>query len=226
MADHPRKDSFAAAREKLIREIETLVAKFGTGDGDFVLDAKVLDALGKVPREKFVPAMEKASAYANQPLPIGHRQTISQPLIVAMMTHHLKIEPSNRVLEIGTGSGYQTAVLAELASDIVTIENVSPLARMAKAALEELGYHSIRFIEGDGRRGAPGHAPFDRILITAAANALPETLLEQLALGGRLVAPVGKRGTQQLILATKSSEGKISQRQLFPVAFVPLTYGP
>lgn len=226
MADQPDNDDRAAARTRLIREIETQVKKFGTGDGAFTLDPKVLEAIGTVPREKFVPMMEQASAYANEPLPIGHRQTISQPLVVALMTHHLKVEPGSRVLEIGTGSGYQTAVLAELAREIVTIENVAPLARAAKATLEGLGHGSIHFIEGDGRKGAPDHAPFDRILITAAASCLPDTLVDQLAPDGRLVAPIGERGHQQLVLVTRSKSGEIQERKLFPVAFVPLTYGP
>lgn len=222
---HGGGDLHAAARAALIRDIVAQVARFGTGDGERSLDPKVLAAIGKVRREKFVPMMEQADAYANKPLPIGHRQTISQPLIVALMTHHLRLEASNRVLEIGTGSGYQTAVLAEIADNIVTIENVAALAAQAKAALEGLGYRAIRFLERDGRKGAPEHAPFDRILITAAASDLPEALIEQLAPDGRLVAPIGASGGQQLVLVTKSSAGKIHERSLFPVAFVPLTFG-
>ncbi|MGI9499673.1 MAG: protein-L-isoaspartate(D-aspartate) O-methyltransferase [Geminicoccaceae bacterium] len=218
-------DAHAAARQALVREIASQVARIGTGDGAWSLDPKVLAAIGRISREKFVPAMEQASAYANEPLPIGHRQTISQPLIVALMTHHLRLEPTSRVLEIGTGSGYQTAVLAELTGEIVTIENVPPLAAAAKATLKGLGYRSIGFIEGDGRNGVPEAAPFDRILITAAADTLPEALIEQLAPRGRLVAPVGESGDQQLVLVTKSGEGDIRRHALFPVAFVPLTHG-
>jgi protein-L-isoaspartate(D-aspartate) O-methyltransferase len=212
-----------AARKALIEEIEGQVARYGTGDGGKVLAPRVLRALGKVPREKFVPMMEQAEAYLNRPLPIGHRQTISQPLIVALMTHHLQIEPTSKILEIGTGSGYQTAVLAELATNIVTIENVAELAEQARSTLTDLGYRQIHFIHGDGRNGDPEHAPFDRIITTAAAETLPKPLLDQLAPAGRLVAPIGKDGQQELMLITKDVEGKTSQRSLFPVAFVPLT---
>jgi len=218
-----RNDQFVDAREQLIREIKAQVKKFGTGDGDTELIPDVLDVLRRVPREQFVPMMELADAYANAPLPIGHRQTISQPLIVALMTHHLRLEPYHRVLEIGTGSGYQTAVLAEIASDIVTIENLPPLAEAAKITLTSLGYSDIHFIEGDGRSGAPDHAPFDRIIVTAAAETLPDSLIEQLTPNGRLVAPIGQKGKQQMIVLEKSTEGQFCQQVLFPVVFVPLT---
>ena len=223
MVDQPDENGLESARKTLIQEIEAQVRMSGTGDGAWAIDPAVLDAIGKVPREQFVPEMERAAAYANQPLPIGHRQTISQPLIVALMTHHLKIERGSRILEIGTGSGYQTAVLAELADDIVTIESVPPLAETAKARLEGLGYRSITFIEGDGRKGAPDKAPFDRILVTAAARTLPEALVDQLAPGGRLVAPVGAGGRQNLVLLTRAKSGELRRKVLFPVAFVPLT---
>ncbi len=223
MAERSEQDAHATARKAVIREIETLVQQHGTGDGGNAIDPKVLAALSRVPREKFVPAMERGEAYANTPLPIGHGQTISQPLVVALMTHHLKLEPHHRVLEIGTGSGYQTAVLAELVTDIVTVENVAPLARAAKATLEDLGYRGIRYIEGDGRQGAPEHPPFDRILIAAAATSLPEALVDQLAPDGRLVAPIGPAGRQELVLVTRSAGGELHKRVLFPVAFVPLT---
>lgn len=223
MKDPPGKDGFAARKEALIREIEAQVKTFGTGDGDVMLDPKVLAALRRVPREAFVPDMERADAYANRPVPIGHGQTISQPLIVALMTHHLSLKPGHRVLEIGTGSGYQTAVLAEIARDIVTIENVAPLAEAAKSTLNSLGYQGIHFIEGDGRLGAPDQAPFDRIIVTAAAEAIPVPLIEQLAPKGRLVAPIGRKGRQEMIILEKSSAGQVSQMRLFPVAFVPLT---
>jgi len=219
----PDKDGFAARKEALIRKIEAQVKTFGTGDGDVELDPKVLAALARIPREIFVPDMERADAYANTPLPIGHGQTISQPLIVALMTHHLRLEPSHRVLEIGTGSGYQTAMLAAIASDIVTIENVAPLAEAAKATLTALGYQGIHFIRGDGRAGAPDQAPFDRIIVTAAAEAIPVPLIEQLAPKGRLVAPIGLKGAQEMILLDKSETGRLHQKKLFPVSFVPLT---
>jgi protein-L-isoaspartate(D-aspartate) O-methyltransferase len=222
MAHRSDKDAFAAERDALIREIEAQVRKFGTGAGDFALDPNVLAALRNVPREQFLPDMETPEAYANQPLPIGHGQTISQPLIVALMTHHLGLGPDHTVLEIGTGSGYQTAVLAEIASDITTIENVAPLARMAKATLERLGYGGVRFMEGDGRFGSPENAPFDRIIVTAAAETLPEALVDQLAPNGRLVAPIGPKGLQEMVLVSKSRDGEIRKKVLFPCAFVPL----
>lgn len=222
MVGPPDNDKLATARDELILEITAQVERLGTGDGNFALDPKVLAAMRLVPREKFVPMMEQAEAYANTPLPIGHRQTISQPLIVALMTHHLRVESENHILEIGTGSGYQTAVLAELAHDIVTIENVAELARSAKATLGELGYSSIRLIDGDGRLGSPKNAPFDRIIITAAAETMPEALIEQLAPDGRLVAPIGRKGRQEMTLLQKSADDEIRKQILFPCAFVPL----
>ena len=228
MPDGPRaaeERDHAAARLALVEEIAAQVLRYGTGDGGHSLNADVLKAMEKVPRDRFVPMMEQAHAYANEPLPIGHRQTISQPLIVALMTHHLAIGPSSRVLEIGTGSGYQTAVLAELAKEVVTIENVPPLAESARETLDGLGYRNIRFLQADGRLGAPEAAPFDRIIVTAAAECLPDALIEQLSSDGRLLAPIGEPGNQQLVLVTKAGDGRISERRLFPVAFVPLTYG-
>ena len=223
MMDKPDRSAFAAERHTLILEIERQIQKFGTGDGGFTIDPHVLKAIGNVPRETFVPDMEKPEAYANHPLRIGHGQTISQPLIVALMTHHLKLARHHHVLEIGTGSGYQAAVLAEIASDITTIENVAPLAETARVTLESLGYRDIRFIVGDGRLGLPEHAPYDRIIVTAAADSLPETLVDQLAFGGRLVAPIGPKGQQEMILISKPRDGEIRKKVLFPCSFVPLT---
>ena len=214
-----------AARAALIKDIIARVARFGTGDGGKTLDPKVIEVLASVPREKFVPMMEQNDAYANRPLPIGHRQTISQPLIVALMTHHLRLTKDCKVLEIGTGSGYQTAVLAELAGDVVTIENVDILAGEAEIRLTELGYRNIRFVKGDGRAGCPDAMPFDRIIVTAAAEAIPPALLDQLAPNGRLVLPLGEKDGQHLFLVTKDRAGEIEQRRLFPVGFVPLTHG-
>jgi protein-L-isoaspartate(D-aspartate) O-methyltransferase len=208
-----------------VDDIVAKVAHHGAGDGGYVVDPNVLQAIGRVPREKFVPMMELADAYANRPLPIGHRQTISQPLIVALMTHHLRLSPDSKVLEIGTGSGYQTAVLAELDDNIVTVENVAILAQEAKTRLSDLGYRTIRFVEGDGRQGCPDEAPFDRIIVTAAAETIPKALLDQLAPGGRLVIPIGGESGQHLVLVTKDDQGKARERRLFPVGFVPLTYG-
>lgn len=228
MAGRPLPKSVAeieAARAGLIWDIVARVAQHGTGDGGKTLDPKVIDVMGSVSREKFVPMMEQGDAYANRPLPIGHRQTISQPLIVALMTHHLRLTRDCKALEIGTGSGYQTAVLAELAGKVVTIENVAILAAEAKIRLTDLGYRNIRFIQGDGRHGCPDEGPFDRIIVTAAAEAIPPALIDQLAPNGRLVLPVGGDSGQHLFLVTKDDAGITKERRFFPVGFVPLTYG-
>jgi protein-L-isoaspartate(D-aspartate) O-methyltransferase len=214
----------ASARQKLLDTIAREVALFGTGDGERRLDQRVMDALAKVPREQFVPADLAPRAYDNRPLPIGHGQTISQPLIVAVMTHLLRLQPEARVLEVGTGSGYQTAILAELARDVVTIEVVETLAADAAAKLRALGYDHIEFRTGDGAAGCPERAPFDAILITAAAQTIPQALIDQLAPGGRLVIPIGGDPlAQDLFLVEKDQQGALHKRRLFPVAFVPLT---
>ena len=214
----------ASARQKLLDTIAREVALFGTGDGERRLEPRVLDALAKVPREQFVPADLAARAYDNRPLPIGHGQTISQPLIVAVMTHLLRLQPAARVLEVGTGSGYQTAILAELAKHVITIEVVEALAANAEAKLRDLGYEHIEFRTGDGAAGCPERAPFDAILVTAAAQSIPQALIDQLAPGGRLVIPIGGDPlAQDLFLIDKDQQRGVHQRRLFPVAFVPLT---
>jgi protein-L-isoaspartate(D-aspartate) O-methyltransferase len=180
--------------------------------------------MAKVPRERFVPAESAAAAYDNRPLPIGHRQTISQPLIVAAMTQLLHVEAGAHVLEVGTGSGYQTAVLAELAGAVSTIEIVPPLAAGARAILGELGYDNIAFRCGDGAAGWPERAPFDGIIVTAAAPEIPQALVDQLKPGGRLVIPVGPDPCgQDLLLVEKDAKDRVRERRLFSVAFVPLT---
>ena len=214
----------AAAREALIEDILDAVARHGIGDGGGVLDPKVVAAVKKVPRECFVPAMEQADAYANRPLPIGHGQTISQPLIVALMTHLLRLKPTSKVLEVGTGSGYQAAILAELAKEVVTVEMIAPLAADARTVLTDLGYRNIRFLEGDGRAGSPEDAPFDAIILTAAAKKPPDALVGQLGSEGRMVAPIKERGgRQRLVLLCRDRAGTIHRHPMFPVAFVPLT---
>jgi protein-L-isoaspartate(D-aspartate) O-methyltransferase len=214
----------AAARAALLEEIAREVGWFGTGDGNRRLDPRVAAALAKVPREAFVPADLAARAYANRPLPIGHGQTISQPLIVAVMTHLLHLRPEHRVLEVGTGSAYQTAILAELAKEVVTIEVVEELAAAAKTRLEALGYTNVDCRTGDGGAGCPERAPFDAIMVTAAARDIPPPLIDQLAAGGRLVIPLGDDALdQELVLVEKDAHGAIHTRRLFPVAFVPLT---
>lgn len=217
-------DAMAAARRALLEIIEREVGWFGTGDGARQLDPRVVAALAKVPREQFVPPDLAARAYDNRPLPIGHGQTISQPLIVAVMTHLLHLSPEARVLEVGTGSGYQTAILAELAKEVITIEVVEALAAAAEAKLRALGHDNVECRVGDGGAGCPERAPFDAIMVTAAARSIPQPLLDQLAPGGRLVIPLGHDPlNQDLCLVEKDAQGALHERRLFPVAFVPLT---
>jgi protein-L-isoaspartate(D-aspartate) O-methyltransferase len=191
-----------------------------------VSDARVLAAMGKVPRERFVPVEWRARAYEDSPLPIGLGQTISQPYIVAYMTEALGVEADETVLEIGTGSGYQAAILGELARTVYTIEIVAELAQRAAAALKEAGYANVHVRAGDGFAGWPEHAPFDRILVTAAPDEIPEPLLQQLGVGGRLVIPVGEQGqTQWMTIVDKTAQGVVSRRTI-PVQFVPFTRKP
>jgi protein-L-isoaspartate(D-aspartate) O-methyltransferase len=186
-----------------------------------ISDARVLDVMGKVPRHVFVPGSVRPLAYADRPLPIGHGQTISQPFIVAYMTAALGVARTHRVLEIGTGSGYQAAVLAHLAREVYTVEIVPELARRASALLDTLGYSNVHIREGDGYAGWPEHAPFDRIIVTAAPEQVPRSLIDQLASDGRLVIPVGTN-EQWLTLIEKTKNG-VTQRRTIPVRFVPLT---
>lgn len=189
-----------------------------------VTEEAVLAVMGKVPRHHFVPPGQRNRAYQDRPLPIGHGQTISQPYIVALMTQLASVEPGMRVLEVGTGSGYQAAVLAELTDEVYTIEIIEPLARQSAALFEELGYDNITAREGDGYYGWEEHAPFDRIVVTAAAEHIPPPLVEQLKPGGHMVIPVGPRwGSQQLLQVFKEEGNKVRTRILLPVRFVPLT---
>jgi protein-L-isoaspartate(D-aspartate) O-methyltransferase len=186
-------------------------------------DGRVLAAMRKVPRHEFVPADVRAQAYEDSPLPIGHGQTISQPYIVALMTQLAMVGPHARVLEVGTGSGYQAAVLAELAGEVYTIEILEPLARRAEQTLARLGYTRVHVRHGDGWRGWPEAAPFDAILVTAAPPKVPPALLDQLAVGGRLVIPVGD-DDQELRVYHRTKAG-IETRDVAPVRFVPMTGG-
>jgi protein-L-isoaspartate(D-aspartate) O-methyltransferase len=209
--------------DTLMAEIEAELALTADTTGRAGLAPRVRAALQNVPRDKFVPPMERDLAYLNCPLPIGHRQTISQPFIVAIMTELLDLQPADTVLEIGTGCGYQTAVLAQLAREVATIEVVAELASDARARLLARGYRNIAFKIGDGAAGWPEKAPFDAIIVTAAAAAVPRALIDQLKPGGRLVIPVGAPGaTQTLTRIEKAADGKISERAVLPVAFVPL----
>jgi len=189
-----------------------------------VKDPNVLTAMRVVPRHAFVRPTEQRFAYADSPLPIGFGQTISQPYIVAFMTEALKLTRNSKVLEIGTGSGYQAAVCAEIAREVYTIEIVEELAKSAKQRLKELGYRNVFVKAGDGYYGWPEHAPFDAIIGTAAAGHIPEPLIEQLKPGGRMILPYGSpRGFQYLVLVTKDKEGNISRKKVMPVRFVPMT---
>lgn len=220
-------EAMAAARHALVKTLEDEIRRFGDGAGGHALDPKVKEALLRVPRERFVPKANQAQAYLNRPLPIGHNQTISQPLVVALMTQHLKLGPQARVLDVGTGSGYQTAILAELAREVVTVEIIEPLAIKARTVLEGLGYTNITFTIGDGVDVAGDLGPFDAILVAAAAERLPEALVGQLAPEGRMVVPVGRRAdSQDLLLISRDASGQIHTRSLFPVAFVPLRHRP
>lgn len=205
----------AVAREQMV--IEQIEARG-------LRDRRVLAALRKVPRHAFVPEAQQARAYEDRPLPIGHGQTISQPYVVAFMTELARIGPEDRVLEIGTGSGYQAAILAELAREVFSIEIVAPLAERAREVLARLGYENVHVRTGDGHAGWPEEAPFDAIVVTAAPPEVPRALLEQLAVGGRLVAPVGV-GSQALQIHTRTPDGFEVEESL-PVRFVPMTGGP
>ncbi len=187
-----------------------------------VRDARVLAAMRAVPRHEFVPADLRARAYEDTPLPIGHAQTISQPYIVAFMTEQLAPKPVHRVLEIGTGSGYQAAVLSKLVAEVFTIEIVEPLAKRAAADLARLGFKNVHVRAGDGYQGWPDAAPFDAIIVTCAPDHVPEPLVRQLREGGRMVIPVGDFGAQQLYVLEKRA-GKIERSAVLPVRFVPMT---
>ncbi len=217
-ADGPRVTALPsdADTDRRTRMVETQIVARG------VREPRVLAAMRKVPRHRFVDDGQRAEAYEDHPLPIPGNQTISQPYIVALMTELLELAPSSRVLEIGTGSGYQSAVLAELADEVYTIEIVPELARLAERRLKELGYNNVTVREGDGYRGWPEHAPFDGIIVTAAPERIPQPLLDQLGPGGIMVIPVGGF-FQELKVFRKSADGRITGKDILPVRFVPMT---
>jgi len=191
-----------------------------------IRNEKVLNAFRKVPRHRFVPPAYRSLAYADHPLPIGFDQTISQPYIVALMTAEINLKPNDRVLEIGTGSGYQAAVLGEIVAHVYTIEIVESLGRSAAALLKELGYANVDCRIADGYKGWPEAAPFDAVIVTAAPDDVPPKLLEQLAKGGRMILPVGSPGSiQKLIKITKDARGNLHETFLIPVRFVPMVKG-
>ena len=189
------------------------------------LDPRVIDAMSDVERDKFVPWSARILAYVNKPLPIGHGQTISQPFIVALMTHLMQPREGDRVLEIGTGSGYQAAVLAELVDEVYTIEIIPELAESASKRLDDLGFDNVHVKAGDGWYGWPEVAPFDAIMVTAVGKEVPGELVRQLKPGGRIVLPLGSEWEQYLVVVDKAADGTTTKREVLPVMFVPLTGG-
>jgi protein-L-isoaspartate(D-aspartate) O-methyltransferase len=219
-------DPYARERAALLQEVAALAKETGAETGRPVFSARVMAAIAKVPRHLFVPASYGALAYANRPLPIGHGQTISQPYIVALMTDLLDAKPGDAVLEIGTGSGYQAAVLAELVDRVYSIEIIEPVGKNAEALLQQLSYRNIQTRIGDGYNGWPERTPFDAIIVTAAAPQVPPALTAQLKPGGRLVVPVGREGEVQFLhVLVKQADGTITTQRSLPVRFVPLTRG-
>jgi len=217
-------DGYARERARMVEEIAALVRETRLETGRAALSERVMAAMAQVPRHEFVPESERRNAYANRPLPIGLGQTISQPFIVALMTDLMEATPGDRVLEIGTGSGYQAAVLAELGAKVHTIEIVEPLAREARRSLDRTGYRGVLTRIGDGYRGWPEYAPFDSIMVTAAPREVPQPLIDQLKPGGRLVVPVGTQaGGQSLLVIEKRPDGTITRHPVLAVRFVPLT---
>jgi protein-L-isoaspartate(D-aspartate) O-methyltransferase len=217
-------DDYRQAREQLVRAIETDVRATSLYLDKEQLNPRVLDAMRTVPRHEFVPPEQLSAAYENRPLPIGYGQTISQPYIVAIMTDLLKLDADDRVLEVGTGSAYQAAILAELVDRVYSIEIIEPLGVQAGERLKRLGYANVQTRIGDGYYGWEEQAPFDAIIVTAASSHIPPPLLKQLKPGGRMIIPVGSRFlAQQLVLVTKDEEGRSITQQIMPVRFVPLT---
>jgi protein-L-isoaspartate(D-aspartate) O-methyltransferase len=190
--------------------------------GRNIQNRRVLDAMTTVPRHEFVPRALWNLAYRDEPLPIGQGQTISEPFIVAFMTEQLDPKPTDRVLEIGTGSGYQAAVLSQMVAEVYTIEIIESLAKRAEAALKRLGYNNVKVLAGDGYQGWPDHAPFDGIIVTCAPDHIPQPLVEQLRNGGRMIIPVGPPDNQQLYVLQKQGT-KVEQKAVLPVRFVPMT---
>jgi len=217
-------DATAAQRQKMVEQIAAIARVMGGSTDGGTLDPRVMATMAAVPRHEFVPAEQKPHAYDDRPLPIGHGQTISQPYMVAAMTDLMKPKPDHVVLEIGTGSGYQAAVLAGLVREVYTIEIVDALARQAAARLTRLGYGNVTTKSGDGYYGWPEHGPYDSIMVTAASSHIPPPLLRQLKPGGRMVIPIGAPFmTQQLMLVEKNADGTVTTRQMMAVRFVPLT---
>ena len=216
MAKNSQDPDYYQLRQKMVNE--QIMARG-------VRTESVIKAMQKVERHLFVPEQYRNFAYSDRPLPIGEGQTISQPYIVALMTELLDLKKSDKVLEIGTGSGYQAAILAEICDSVYTIEIIPSLGKQAQVLLRELGYHNIHCKIGDGYLGWPEHAPYDGIIVTCAPSKIPQPLKEQLAEGGRMVIPVGATYTQELVLVTKT-KGKLIQKSVIPVRFVPMLRSP
>ena len=212
-------DLFETLRGHMLAEIEAETEMLATQLGRSAISDRVMAAIGRVPRHEFVPVEVRPYAYLNRPLPIGFGKTISQPFIVAVMTDLLEVSPAHRVLEIGTGFGYQAAILAELAASVYSVEIVPELATQGASRLGRLGYSNIEVRLGNGRLGWPEHAPFDRIMVTTAPDLIPPGLLQQLKPGGRMMIPAGIPDQQQLLLVERSAAGRISTREILPVRF-------
>ncbi len=213
---------FAILRRHMVEVIEIWTELSAAELGRDRLDPRVLEAMGRVPRHRFVPEVLQPFAYNNSPLPIGFDKTISQPFIVAVMTDLLALRPGDRVLEVGTGLGYHAAVLAELVAQVYTVEIIEELAAEAEARLRELGVDNVQIRIGDGTLGWPEFAPFERILVTAGAERIPPALLEQLVPGGRMVLPLGPPDDQRLVVVAKDPEGRVTTRAVMPVRFAEL----
>ncbi|WP_340116225.1 protein-L-isoaspartate(D-aspartate) O-methyltransferase [Pelagibius sp. 7325] len=233
MAANQKADNRAKERAEMLRQIEAEVLETAHWLAKDKLDPRVMAAMAEVPRHAFVPRMEDAYAYRNEPLPIGLGQTISQPYIVAVMTDQAGVGPGSRVLEIGTGSGYQAAVLAALGCEVWSIEALPELAEEAARRLKAAGYAKVHCRQGDGARGWPEAAPFDAVLVTAAATSIPPALIDQLKPGGRLILPVGapdgvlrRNASQRLLRIEKGHDGGLTETVILPVAFVPLVSPP
>lgn len=214
-------DSQPATEAEFFAERKTMVKDQLAAPGRDIQNRRVLDAMAAVPRHEFVPKALWKFAYSDEPVPIGYGQTISQPFIVAFMTEQLDPKPTDRVLEIGTGSGYQAAVLSRLVAEVYTIEIIEPLAKRAEADLKRLGYDNVKVLAGDGYKGWPDHAPFDAIIVTCAPDQIPQPLVGQLRDGGRMIIPVGPPDNQQLYLLQKHGT-KVEQQATLPVRFVPM----
>ncbi len=218
----PQQDPFNTLRQQMVEQIALHARLVGERTGRAELTSQVMAVMGRVPRHEFVPLELRQFAYLDTPLPIGYEKTISQPFIVALMTDFLELGPDDRVLEIGTGLGYQAAVLANLCNRVYSVELIEELARGAQRRLRDLGYENIQLKTGDGSVGWVEHAPFDKILVAAAPELVPISLLNQLKPGGRMVVPAGIEDAQQLMVVTKSAQGQLTMTEILPVRFSAL----